>query len=87
MDETLRIIDNLGEDVRQASLKQVLENGSCTCIMELFGVYIKFVRGGNGNLWTFWLSEGLHGHHRDFAGTHPSIHIWRLDDTPDIRTP
>ena len=56
MDDTLRIIDNLYEDLRQASLKQVLESGSCTCIMELFGVYIKFLRGGNDNLWTFWLS-------------------------------
>ena len=24
--------------------------------MELFGVYIEFLRGGNGNLSTFWLS-------------------------------
>ena len=56
MDETLRIIDNLCEDVSQASLKQVLDNSSCTCIMELFGVYIEFLRGGNGNLSTFWLS-------------------------------
>ena len=56
MDETVRIIDNLCEDVSQASLKQVLDNSSCTCIMELFGVYIEFLRGGNGNLSTFWLS-------------------------------
>ena len=40
--------------------------------MELFGVYIKFLRGGNGNLSTFWLSYGLHEHDRDFAGTHPA---------------
>ena len=56
MDETLRIIDNLCEDVTQESLKQIHENCSCTCIMELFGVYIKLLRGGNGNLSTFWLS-------------------------------
>ena len=56
MDETLRIIDNLCEDVSQASLKQVLDNSSCTCIMELFGVYIEFLRGGNGNISTIWLS-------------------------------
>ena len=59
MDEALRIIDNLCEDVTQESLKQIHENGSCTCtgcIMELFGVYIKFLRGGIGNLSTFWLS-------------------------------
>ena len=87
MDESLRIIDNICEDVRQASLKQVLEKDSCTSIMDLFGVYIKFVRGGNGNLSTFWLSEGLHGHHRYFVGTHPSLQRRRLDDTPGIRTP
>ncbi len=56
MDETLMIINNLCDDVTKESLKQVLENGSCTRIMELFGVYIKFLRGGNGNLSTFWLS-------------------------------
>ena len=56
MDETLRIIDNLCEDVSQASLKQFINNSSCTCIMELFGVYIEFLRCGNGNLSTFWLS-------------------------------
>ena len=55
MDETLRLIDNLFEDVTQESLKQVLETGSCTCIMELFGVYIKFLIGGNGNLSTFYM--------------------------------
>ncbi len=56
MDETFRIIYNLCEDITQASLNQVLENSSYTSIMELFGVYIKFLRGGNGNLSTFWLS-------------------------------
>ena len=56
MDATLRIIDNICEDVTQASLKQVLENGSCTFIMELFGVHIKFIRGGHCNLSTFWLT-------------------------------
>ncbi len=58
MDETFRIIDNLYENITQASQNQVLENGSYnTCIMEVFGVYIKFLRGGNGNLSTFWLSS------------------------------
>ena len=56
MDDTFRIIDNFCEYITQESLNQVLENGSYTCIMELFGVYIKFLRGGNGNLSTFWLS-------------------------------
>ena len=56
IDDNLRIHDNLCEDVTQESLTQILENVSCTCIMELFGVYIKFLRGGNGNLPTFWLS-------------------------------
>ena len=55
-DLTLRIIDNLCEDETQVSLKHVLQNGSCMCSMELFGIYIKFPRGGNGNLSTFWLS-------------------------------
>ena len=52
MDDSLRIIDNICEDVGQSSLKQVYENGSSTCIMELLGVYIKFLRCGNGNIWT-----------------------------------
>ena len=56
MDYTLRIIDNLCEDETQVSLKQVLQKGSCMCSMDLFGVYIKFARGGNGNLSTCWLS-------------------------------
>ena len=46
--ETLMIRDNLCEDVSPVS---------CTCIMELFVVYIKFLRYGSGNLFsTFWLS-------------------------------
>ena len=49
VDYTLRIIDNICEDETQVSLKQVLQNGSCMCSMKLFGVYIKFPRGGNGN--------------------------------------
>ncbi len=52
----MRIIDNLCEYMTQASMKQVLENSSCTYIMELFEVYVKFLGGGNGNLSTFWLS-------------------------------
>ena len=42
------IRDNLWEDVSPVS---------CTCIMELFVVYIKFLSYGIGNLFsTFWLS-------------------------------
>ena len=52
----MRIIDNLCEDETQVSLKQVLQKGLCLCSMDLFGVYIKFPRGENGNLSTFWLS-------------------------------
>ncbi len=40
-----RIIDNLCEYVSTVS-----------CIMELFGVYIKFLRCGSGNLSTFWMT-------------------------------
>ena len=86
MDETLRIIDNLCEDVSQASLKQVIVNSSCTCIMELFGVYIEFLRM---LMWKWQYLDILvvvHGHDRDFAGTHPSIQRGRLDATPGIRT-
>ena len=39
-------IDNLCEHVSAVS---------CTRIMELFGVYIKFLRCGSGNLSTFWM--------------------------------
>ena len=45
-DETFMIIDNLSEHVSPVS---------CTCIMELFGVYIKFLRCGSGNLSTLWM--------------------------------
>ena len=47
MDETFRITDSLCEHVSPVSF---------TCIMELFGVYIKFLRCGSGNLSTFWMS-------------------------------
>ena len=47
MDDIFRIIDTLFEDVSPVS---------CTCIMELFGVYIKFLSCGSGNLSTFWMS-------------------------------
>ena len=61
MDDTLRIIDNLCEDVSQASLKQVIDNSSCTCIMELFGVYIEFLRCGFGYLsaYVLWYKEPI----------------------------
>ena len=45
MDEIVRIIDNLCEDVSPVS---------CTC--RLFGVYIKFLKCGSGNLSTCWMS-------------------------------
>ena len=53
---TVNEVLNQSPGVSQASLKQVLDNSSCTCTMKLFGVYIEFLRGGNGNLSTFWLS-------------------------------
>ena len=84
MDDTLRIIDNLCENVSQASLKQVPENNSCTCIMELFGVYIKFIRGGNGKSLNNLVV--VQGHDRDFARTDPSFQRGRLDATPGIHT-
>ena len=90
MDENLRIIDNLFEDVTQESLKQIHENGSCTytviiCIMELFVESTS----SSSQKWK-WQSLDIlvvvHGHGRDFAGSHPSIQRGRLDATPGIRT-
>lgn len=56
LDETLKVIDSLGENVSQATLKEVLENSSCAHIIELFEVYREFLRGGNGSLSSFWVS-------------------------------
>lgn len=56
LDETMRTIYSLGEEVSQVALKKVLENSSCTCIMELFEVYCEFLRNGNGSLTAFWMS-------------------------------
>ena len=53
---TVNEVLNQSLSVSRTSLKQVLDSSSCTCTMELFGVYIEFLRGGNGNLSTFWLS-------------------------------
>ena len=56
MPMTMSTLMKLCEDETQSSLKQVLRNGSCMWSIELFGVNIKFPRGGNGDLSTFWLS-------------------------------
>ena len=79
MDDTFRIINYLCEDVSPVS---------CTCIMELFAVYIKFLRCRSGNLLPFWMSymdlilDVVDGFDRDFAGPHPIIQRGGLDATP-----
>ena len=84
MDETLRIIHNLCEDVTQDSLKQV--------------PWERFMYMYHGTVWCLyhvpqrWKWQSLdilvvvHGHGRDFAGSHPSIQKGKLDATPGIRT-
>ncbi len=42
LDETMRITDSFGKEVSQATLKEVLENSSCTRIMKFFEVYWEF---------------------------------------------
>ena len=56
LDETLMIIDGLGNEVSQTSLNTVLENKSCARILEWFKAYCEFLRSGNGNLSAFWMS-------------------------------
>ena len=46
----MKVIDSLGKNVSQATLKEVLDNSSCARIIEVFEVYREFLRGGNGNL-------------------------------------
>ena len=74
----MRLIDNLCENVSQASLKQVIEN-------------LQFLHVYHGTVWSLHqvLQRGkwqyldilvvVHGHDRDFAGSHPSIQRGRLD--------
>lgn len=52
LNKTLRAIASLGEDVPKATLNEVLENSSCTQIIELFEDYCTLLRGGNSNLST-----------------------------------
>jgi hypothetical protein len=56
LEETLRSISNFCGDVCQTSFRKVLENASCTRIMELFQAYLNSLRDGNGSLSTFWMS-------------------------------
>jgi len=80
MDETMKVISNLCEDVSQASLEQVIQNRLCARIMNLFEVYLDFLRVGNGNLSHFWLSyldmvEILVGFVRASIGGHWLLHL------------
>ena len=56
LEETLRSIRNLSDNVCQSSFSAVLENASCTHINKLFQTYLNFLRDGNGSLSKFWMS-------------------------------
>ena len=56
LEETLRSIRNLSDNVCQSSFSAVLENASCTHINKLFQTYLNFLRDGNGRLSKFWMS-------------------------------
>ena len=56
MDEMLMAINNLCSDVSQTNLEQILQNGSCTRILELFEEYLTILRGDSGDLSEFWMS-------------------------------
>ena len=46
LEETLRSIRNLSDNVCQSSFSAVLENASCTHINKLFQTYLNFLRDG-----------------------------------------
>jgi len=54
-EEALRSIDSFHCDIRQASLKELLENASINRTMELFQVYLDSLRSQHG-LSAFWMS-------------------------------
>lgn len=56
LDEAIRATSSLREDVSQAAFHEVLNNKSCTHILQLFGVYLSYLREENGSLSAFWMS-------------------------------
>lgn len=56
LDEALKVIKNFSDDVCHTSYKKVMETESCVRIIELFQVYLRFLRDGNGSLSKFWMS-------------------------------
>ena len=56
VDATLQTIRTFSDDVCHRSCQQVLDTKSCVRVMQLFGIYLSFLRDGNGNLSTFWMS-------------------------------
>ncbi len=86
MDEHLRIIDNLFEDVTQESLKQIHENGSCTYTVSWNCLESTSSSSQRWKCQSLDILVVVHGHDRNFAGSHPIIHTGRLDATPGIRT-
>jgi len=56
LEETLTSISNFCDNICQMSFKEVLENTSCVRTMELFQVYLNYLRDGNGDLSAFWMS-------------------------------
>ena len=54
--ETLEAVSQLCENISPAALQKLLKNKSCSQILKLFGVYLDYLRHGNGSLSTFWMS-------------------------------
>jgi len=56
LDETLRSMSTLAEGVCNLAYGDVVQNPSCVRIIELFQIYLSFLRHYNGSLSTFWMS-------------------------------
>ena len=57
LEETLRIVNGLCEDVSQAAVHEMMANQSCKHIFKLFEVYLDYLRKENGALSVFWMSH------------------------------
>lgn len=56
LEETLKLSSRLTKDTAQEALREIMENISCTRIMQVFDSFVNFLRTGNGDLSAFWVS-------------------------------
>ncbi|KAK5924833.1 hypothetical protein CgunFtcFv8_017411 [Champsocephalus gunnari] len=54
--EALMTTSFLREDITQAAFNEVLNNKSCTRILNLFDAYLSYLRQENGSLSAFWMT-------------------------------